>query len=82
MALIKTNRKELKNLSILDFKEGDMIDVLNNNNDLMYTIHISYGEYKLPLKTQVVDKNWKYLSCTAGVKNGWPYYIADFIHRR
>lgn len=80
MKLATTTRKELKNLKASDFKEGDMIDVLDKNGDLVYTINISYGEYKRPLKTTVVDKDYNTLNCTAGTKGGWPYYIADFIH--
>lgn len=80
--LYKHTRKELKSLKAIDFKEGDKVDVVNKFGELMYTINISFGEYKGPLKTTVEDKDWKELSCTAGVKGGWPYYIAEFIHAR
>jgi hypothetical protein len=80
MSLITVSRKELKNLKAVDFKEGDMVDVLDKNGEVVYTINISFGEYKRPLKTTVNDKNYNMLNCTAGTKGGWPYYIADFIH--
>jgi hypothetical protein len=64
----------------MDIKEGDMIDILNNSGNIVYTINVSFGEYKRPLKTTVQGNDFNLLSCTPGVKGGWPYYIADFIH--
>lgn len=79
--LTTVTRKELKNLKASDFKTGDLIDVVDDNNNIIYTINIDYGIYKTPLKTTVVDKNYKLLNCTAGTKGGWTYYIRDFIYR-
>lgn len=73
-------RKQLKNIKILDFKEGDTIKIVDTKGEVIYTIDVSYGNYKLPLKTVVLDKNMNILGCTAGTKGGWPYYIAEFIH--
>jgi len=72
-------RKQLSKSRAKDFKEGDLIDVLDKNNDVIYTINISYGEFKSPLRTTVVDKDYNLLGCTPGTKGGWPYYIANFI---
>lgn len=77
----RATRKYLKIIKAVNFKEGDIIDVVDKNGELLYSIHISFGEYKRPLKTFVVDRNYKMLNCTAGTKGGWPYYIAEFIHR-
>lgn len=79
MALYKFTRKELKNTKAKDYKEGDLVDVIDKFGDIIYTINISYGIYSLPMKTTVNDKNYNLLGCTAGTKNGWPYYISDFI---
>lgn len=80
MALTTVTRAELKNIKAVNFKEGDMVDVLDKNGDVIYTINISYGPYSVPLlKTTVSDKDYNLLGCTPGTKGGWPYYIADFI---
>lgn len=81
MALFTYTKKELKPLKACDFKEGDIVDVCDDNQNILYTINISYGIYRRPLKTTVTDKNYKLLCCTPGVRGGWPYYIADFIHK-
>jgi len=73
-------KKELGAIKASDFSEGDIVDVIDKNGDLLYFIFIEYGPYKIPLKTTVTDKNYNYLDCTPGVKGGWPYYIANFIH--
>lgn len=79
--MIKTvTRKELKKLKARDFKENDIIEVADKFGDIIYTINISYGPYRIPMATTVNDKNYNVLSCTPGTKGGWPYYIADFIH--
>jgi hypothetical protein len=80
MPLHTFTKKELKNLKAVDFKNDDVIYVVDNNGEQIYTIYISFGKYKRPLKTTVEDKNFKLLNCTAGTKGGWPYYIANFIH--
>lgn len=79
MALTTATKKELKSLRAVDFKEDDMINVIDKNGDVIYTIPISFGIYTRPLKTTVTDKNYKLLGCTPGTPGGWPYYIADFI---
>lgn len=80
MALTTVTRKQLSELKSTDFLENDIINVLDRNNEVIYTIHISYGQFKLPLKTTVTDKDYNLLGCTPGTKGGWPYYISNFIH--
>ena len=70
----RLTRKELKNTKASNFDEGDIIQIGK------YYIHIQYGQYKIPLRTWVERENGKILGCTPGTKNGWPYFIADFIH--
>jgi len=80
MALHTFTRKELKKLKAVDFKNDDVIYIVDKNGDQQYTIYINFGKYSRPLKTTVEDKNFNTLGCTPGTKGGWPYYIADFIH--
>jgi len=80
MAIYKFTRSQLKGQRAKDYKDGDMVDIINKDGDLVYTINIFYGQYSSPLKTNVTDKDYNLLGCTAGTPNGWPYYIADFIH--
>ena len=67
--LYKYTRQQLKELKAKDFKDGDMVDVIDKNGDIIYTINIAYGIYSIPLATTVNDKNYKLLGCTAGTPN-------------
>ena len=71
-------RAELKKHKATDFKTGDRIKVGK------YLIEIDYGIYDTPIATKVsvYNKPFNYLSCTAGVNGGTPYYIDDFKNRR
>ena len=81
MALTTVRKEQLKKIKAIDFKEGDLIDIVDKNGEVVYTINISFGPYKSPLKTTVSNKNYELLDCTPGVRGGWPYYIAEFINR-
>jgi len=82
MSLTTVIRSQLSKIKAVDFKENDLIDVVDKDGCLLYTINISFGPYSVPMKTFVTDKNFNILGCTPGTRGGWPYYIADFIHAK
>lgn len=70
------NKKDLKNLYIDDFKDGDWIIVGN------YTIEVDRKGYKSASLGTKVRKDDKYLNSTPGIQGGVPYFIDDFIGKR
>ena len=77
--IYELTKAELRLRSVKDFRDGDIVEVGK------YQIFIKYTDreervYSNPLCTYV-EKDYKQLNCTPGVKGGWPYFIYDFIHR-
>lgn len=68
----KFTRQELKNKSVRQFKEGDVI-VCNN-----YFIWIKYGKYSLPSLLTVVSTKYDMRDMRMHKQ---PQYIRDFIDR-
>jgi hypothetical protein len=76
--------KELKTLNASAFEDHSCIYIQNEKTgEYIYNINLEKGEYKsFGLRSTVQNTNtYKLLGCTAGTPGGWPYYIADFIHR-
>lgn len=67
-------RKELKNKSAEEFKEGDIIIVENG----IYSIWIKYGEYNIPSLCTYVENRYSWLPLKL---HQIPQYIRDFINR-
>jgi len=76
MSVYKITKKELKELFIEDFEEGDLIRVGD------YLISVEYGQYSHPSLKTTVSKDFQELGCTVGVRGGRPYFLDNFISKR
>jgi len=69
-------RSDLKELKGKDFPFNWWLGIINDKQERIYCIHLN------GLKSSVINsKTGLFLDCTAGTRNGWPYYIRDFIYR-
>lgn len=69
----KYTRKELKNLSSSQFKEGDVVKCGK------YYIHIRYGKYDIPSLMTTVSSEDSFADLPI---HKHPYYVREFISRR
>jgi hypothetical protein len=68
------NRKELKNKSAIEFKDGDVISINNGK----YYIWIKYGNYSIPSLLTTVEPENSFMPLKL---HQVPQYIKDFIDR-
>lgn len=68
-------KSRIKEFNASDFAKGTTV-YIKSSDELIYSVKID------GLRSHIMcEKTFKLLSCTPGVRGGWPYYLYDFLSR-